>query len=867
MVNRSGGRRSRCRSGWIGRLMCGVAAVIAALAAVAAVASAQVGPHEPALPNPGLTAKCGNLRIILVLDESSSISAADVVRTQDAARAFVRGLNGTGTELAIDAFAANARRLSGYREVNDANTPSLNAAINTLAGSGVSRAGTNWDAAFRQVQSLNASTAPADLVVFMTDGNPNTYVGGPAATESQAGWERSIGPAVTSANNVKRQGSRIFAIGVGAALSSADSVGRLTAISGDRQFPSPDGNFFTADYTLNHDFTQFEQALSTIVSRLCGSSLEITKQVPDHTGDMVAVSGWRFTATLVSQTHTWLIPEGFGSQASAHNTTGDNGVAAFHWTLDTPGTAHLRGAHETPQNGYHFVSAQCFIHHRDGTETELPVNTEEIPAMSIATEEFATCDVLNRPSMANLTVVKSLEPEGDPGLFNLHIGGVADALNVGDVQGTGPHSVPLGTYAVSETAGTGTSLSDYDTSIRCVDLANNYHEIVPTHMGTSVSVPLTSDGQNVVCTIRNVSTKFGQITVIKQLIPEHDPGRFNLLVGGTVEAPAVGDGGHTPPVRLPFGAHEVTETGANGTNLARYNISTTCIDEHTGDTVAHNAHGPSVSVDLSRASDSIECTIENERPGVKVARLEVIKHLVPNDDAGRFDLLTGGKAFALGVGHNGSTGPLEFELGTHSVTEDAAGRTDLADFSISTTCVDKAHGGHTVAHNAHGPSVSVDLTSESDDIVCTITNRRTAPPGGGESATTGPDLGVIKTMPAHARVGESLPITITVHNQGHGVAHGVQLHETPPTGMRIVQVADHGTIQHGTAVWHLGDLAPGESRTVHATARGLHVGLHVDTAVATALNADPALSDAAVRARAAARRRRPPTPPPPLVTG
>jgi len=81
--------------------------------------------------------------------------------------------------------------------------------------------------------------------------------------------------------------------------------------------------------------------------------------------------------------------------------------------------------------------------------------------------------------------------------------------------------------------------------------------------------------------------------------------------------------------------------------------------------------------------------------------------------------------------------------------------------------------------------------------------------------------------------------------------------------MEIASVANHGRIQqNGTAVWHLGNLEPGASRTVHGTLRVTQPGLHVNTAVATALNADPADSVAALRARAPA-----PTPPPPVVTG
>jgi hypothetical protein len=274
-------------------------------------------------------------------------------------------------------------------------------------------------------------------------------------------------------------------------------------------------------------------------------------------------------------------------------------------------------------------------------------------------------------------------------------------------------------------------------------------------------------------------------------------------------------------------------------------------------------------VALSEADNQIQCTITNERPGVKVGHLEVVKHLVPHDDAGSFDLLIGGKAFALGVGHNGSTGPLDFELGSHTVTERGAHGTRLSDFSISTTCVDRAHGGHQVAHNAHGPSVTVHLNSESDNIVCTITNTRTiAPPEGGDvqpAPGPGPHLAVFKTMPQHASVGELVPITISVHNHGRGTAHGVQLAENRPPGLQIVRVANGGTLHNGTAIWHIGNLAAGATRTVHATARVLHTGSHVDTAVATAINTDTALSVAAVRAGAAARPPRPPAPPP--VTG
>jgi hypothetical protein len=102
-----------------------------------------------------------------------------------------------------------------------------------------------------------------------------------------------------------------------------------------------------------------------------------------------------------------------------------------------------------------------------------------------------------------------------------------------------------------------------------------------------------------------------------------------------------------------------------------------------------------------------------------------------------------------------------------------------------------------------------------------------------------------------------------VKNVGNATAHEVRVHETPPHGGRIVAAANHGSIQpNGTVIWQLGSLAPGETRTVHATMLVTGRGLPTDRAVAASGNADPAFDAAAARARAA-----PPAPPPPAVTG
>jgi hypothetical protein len=76
------------------------------------------------------------------------------------------------------------------------------------------------------------------------------------------------------------------------------------------------------------------------------------------------------------------------------------------------------------------------------------------------------------PPTGTLKVTKKLVPATDSGKFNLLIDGVAKATDVGDGGTTGTQTVNTGVHTVGESAGTGTSLSNYDSSLTCVDKAN-----------------------------------------------------------------------------------------------------------------------------------------------------------------------------------------------------------------------------------------------------------------------------------------------------------------------------------------------------------------------------------------------------------
>lgn len=372
--------------------------------------------------------------------------------------------------------------------------------------------------------------------------------------------------------------------------------------------------------------------------------------------------------------------------------------------------------------------------------------------------------------------------------------------------------------------------------------------------------------------------------MIKRVVPPDAPGAFDLLIGDTRVVANAGDGDSGHLAGLPFGSYSVREVIAEGVD--DFSVRTVCIDQ-SSDPPAEliDIEGPEAMVTLSREHSDIQCTITNTHipPPPEPAHLTVVKRLTPSDDAGTFDLLVDGKTWAYGVRDGGRTDRLAFEAPhTATVGERGADGTDLADYDISTVCRSDGGDGRTIARGSGRRTVRVPLEA-GDDGVCVIENTRvaypTVPEGGRVDATAPPDpcldpgvcgnvaaapnLAIGETMPHTALVGETMPVSITVKNVGYSTAREVRLHERPPTGRPLVTVASPGSLRRdGTAAWRLGNLEPGETRTVRVTARVTRWGLHLNRAVASAANTDPALAQATVRATGVS-----PSRPAPRVTG
>ena len=441
---------ARRRQFWrIGRLVCGVAAVIWLVAAISGIASAQTPGN-----NPVLTARCG-LKVALVLDESQSISAGSggfdaVEPVRSAATAFTQALLDTGSPLGITAFNSTGRSGPpmrprsdvpatgiGYSELTHANISMFTDWIGTGRGpaavpggynppttaSGGSTTGTgttapsgttNWQDAFNQVEDLTRTPGgPPNLVVFVTDGQPNTVgtagvpippggaptdgSGGPRfISNTPTGFDQALGPAVTVANRLKAEGVRIFGVGVGPDVSAAADVARLREVSG----PTEGTNPVTADYTVDKSFDALKATLVGLVVKLCGSRLIIHKLVSTaHGGAWTPGPDWKFTAHLTTPGHVWLEPSEAGRHDNATLSTGSDGRLEFLWTLpEADTTAHLGVTKETLKHGFHFALARCETHTTDGRLIDQSNSvTLPIPGATLGREQYRTCYVYNAP--------------------------------------------------------------------------------------------------------------------------------------------------------------------------------------------------------------------------------------------------------------------------------------------------------------------------------------------------------------------------------------------------------------------------------------------------------------------------------------
>jgi len=610
-------------------------------------------------PNVTLTQTCG-LDVVIVMDHSGSIDATELSNEQAAINAIVTALMPeTPTEMALVTFDTSATLVQPF---------TASESTMTSAVSGVTTTGnfTNWDDAIRDGRVLFPNrSGKSDLLIVVSDGHPNrrgghTDLSHSAGVSGAVTEQAALGWAGAEANQAKTDGIRVIGLGVGGDV----SLNNLIAISGTATHPPAAVSVSVDAFTA--DFSSLATALATFAGETCPAFINVHKVIDADgnlgtTGDQSNGSGWTFSCSAPPDTCTPSsgVTNGSGNITFEVDPGGDNSATA---TIT-----------ETLQSGFGFVSASC-------TKNSSPIGTPGSGQVTgigpLAHQDVVDCTFYNTPA-AYITVNKACNPVSDPGKFNLKIDGVTHAADAGCGGSTGPVLVSPGSHTVSETAGTGTNLANYDT-------------VISGDCSPAGAVSIAA-GESKTCTITN--TRKPTLTVNKACNPASDPGKFNLKIDGVTHAADAPCGGTTGPIVLSVGTHNVSETAGTGTNLANYDVS-------IGPPCAANG-------DITLApGENKTCTITNTRK----ATLTVNKACLPPGDPGKFNLKIDSTTYATDAPCGGTTGPVLLSPGAHTVSETAGTGTNLANYetAISGDCA--GNGSITLA--------------PAQVASCTITNTR-----------------------------------------------------------------------------------------------------------------------------------------------
>lgn len=327
--------------------------------------------------NPALTQACG-LDIAFVLDVSGSINATELSQMKTAMTGIVTALAGTPTEFSVTKFDTTASVVQGFT----GNTATVNAAINGISGGG----STNWQDGFTKGNTTLPNRSNPNLVIFASDGDPNTTGISPGGTSSP-GTAASVAAAVTVANTIKTGGTRILAIGI----SAAPTIANLQAVSG----PNTNTGSFTTSDLVTADFSTLAQQIATFASDTCGRTVTVTKLIDADgnlgtTNDQAPASGWSFDV---------------GGQSG--QVTDGNGK--------TPAVTLAAGSGysvvETVQNNYTLLSASCSGAANNGTQD---LQNNRVTGLQIANGNVVSCTFINTLSSGGLTVVKHVVGSNEP---------------------------------------------------------------------------------------------------------------------------------------------------------------------------------------------------------------------------------------------------------------------------------------------------------------------------------------------------------------------------------------------------------------------------------------------------------------------
>jgi uncharacterized repeat protein (TIGR01451 family) len=318
--------------------------------------------------------------------------------------------------------------------------------------------------------------------------------------------------------------------------------------------------------------------------------------------------------------------------------------------------------------GYSFTSI---------TGTNCPTNLGE--TVTLNPGQDITCTITNDDIPGKIIVNKVTNPSEDPQKFDFTLSkstNLVDSFQLNDLDT--PYDSGLlsaGNYSLVEDELTGWDL----TSATCDD-------------GSSINNISLSLGETVTCTFNNF--KYPKLTIVKDLTPSNDPGKFNLLIGSTIYASNVSDGGTTGSLILNADSYQISETAGTDTNLSDYNTT-------------YSSNCANGEVNLS-AGDDITCTIYNTRKTGNIFFDKIVSGSTANDSDWTFTIFENITNLVQGDLHDGDIALLN--TGSYTVEETSS----VLGYTLTST------GG--VCPTFVGSTASLDVTESGG--TCTFTNTR-----------------------------------------------------------------------------------------------------------------------------------------------
>jgi len=398
---------------------------IAALAALLAftalvvvpgsVPAARSASHPGTVP-PGFPEACG-LDFLVILDESGSIRTAGAI--DDITGAFdtlVTSLMGTGSRIYAMDFNSNANPWgNGWVDTIPGNQATFDTYIGAYNPPGSPAYWTNWEDAFRVADSSGVA-ATADVVMFITDGNPTATVDRSVidASEYETDWPLGVPGDVNidvanatayAAANVDahpdggspvaqrvKSSSYVWGIGVGDAFGDPTAQARLAGVS---------------DAATLVDFEDLGDVLRQAVFSNCENSLKLSKTVTPPQGPAIPGEGYDFdVAVTVNGSATTVTPSSDTTDAS-----GDAGP--YEWTTESESDVAVITVTETGvgDTGAVLTGAACTWQipgsSGDATVSFTP-GDDFFVITDIPSNSLVNCDVENEvPVVPALGIVKS----------------------------------------------------------------------------------------------------------------------------------------------------------------------------------------------------------------------------------------------------------------------------------------------------------------------------------------------------------------------------------------------------------------------------------------------------------------------------